>query len=157
MTDNPLSCLSLSLSLCLSWSFCLSSPFQQALSSLSFLPRGLSSFSFLSDIHHPFIFLPLLFLLTLIFPISLSVHHVLSAQWPWQLGGCRDWTRTYVHPLSNTPKVGRAEAELRVALVSLQQREECCLTVRLGNLAGFTGLHREDMTTISLQENPKAD
>lgn len=103
----------LSLSLCLSWSLCLSPPFQQALSSLSFLPVV----SHLSCFNSPSTALPVFRFFTVLLsscPSSLPAHfhiphlpksisapvrHVLSSQRIRPLSRCREWTMTYF-PLS---------------------------------------------------------
>lgn len=144
MTDNPPVWVSLyfvlcalSLSLCLSWSLCLSPPFQQALSSLSFLPMV----SHLSCFNSPSTALPVFRFFTVLLsscPSSLPAHfhishlpksisapvrHVLSSQRIRLLGRCRKWTMTYF-PLSVINSGwGRLKPGSEPAFVSAWQHE----------------------------------
>ena len=153
--------LSLSLSpICLSWSFCLSSPFQQALSSLSFLPRGLSSHSFSFPSTDGAVCLSLCFYLLPLFaffslsysPISLNLSLSLSVT-SCHLGGPDSsvdvgnerWLTCVA--LSNTPRVGQAEARPWAGITVTVTMRSGRLTVQFGKLTGFTALVQQGQST----------
>ena len=173
---TPLSCLSLSLRfslclplslslslsppLCLSWSFCLSFSFQQALSSLSFLPRGLSSHSFSFPSTDGAVCLSLCFYLLPLFaffslsysPISLNLSLSLSVT-SCHLGrpdssvdvGNERWLTCVA--LSNTPRVGQAEARPWAGITVTVTMRSGRLTVQFGKLTGFTALVQQGQST----------
>lgn len=152
----------LSLSLCLPWSLCLSSRFQRALPSLSFLPSGLSSrlsnSPYTAQSIFRFFTLLLSFCTSSLFahfhiphlPNSMSppVHHVLSisvdpAAWQMQ-------RMTYFF-LSNTPEVEPARARpwagISVSVTMWSGR----LTLQFGKLTGFTALVQQGQGTERTQ------